>query len=357
MLPLCKLQNRTNLCYCNAVCTALYWLGEVSTLALACYGTLEAGLRVMRANKPIVLPDCLALRPLFVHWRHLHQQHDAGEFLQHLLSVARPRACDCGAPLLLNLSGGTLQGDLVAIPVFTADTDLCTRLVPSNHRAMDVALYALPDHMQLVALEESLLLKALRDGVDDASALRPCFTLFTRNEIVYAAMQVLKADSLQHFLEYADMLARSNIMDVLVNVPEPDDEPGPYASRAEILAYHYLQEGRCALWTAVRSVARDLPFDEDPRSFTNGHTLRLGLYNKGGMPAYLGHKGVCLAQRLDVFCAYCSSSGALGKARDLIKDIAACTYASALNTGALFVPASLMNTAFMVFPRSFTAYA
>ena len=192
MLPLCKLQNRTNLCYCNAVCTALYWLGEVSTLALACYGTLEAGLRVMRANKPIALPDCLALRPLFVHWRHLHQQHDAGEFLQHLLSVARPRACDwrwesrlanphqlhdsgdCGAPLLLNLSGGTLQGsidewhnqyavhalaehhgcvflqlcryvththknmqqlpvrpgDLVAIPVFTADTDLCTRLEP-----------------------------------------------------------------------------------------------------------------------------------------------------------------------------------------------------------------------------------
>ena len=192
VLPHCKLQNRTNLCYCNAVCTALYWLGEVSTLALDCYGTLQAGLRVMRANRPIALPDCLALRPLFVQWRHLHQQHDAGEFLQHLLSVARPRACDwrwesrlanpyqlhdsgdCGAPLLLNLSGGTLQesidmrhsqyavhaltehhgciflqlcryeshthknmqqltirpGDLVAIPVFTDATDLCTRLEP-----------------------------------------------------------------------------------------------------------------------------------------------------------------------------------------------------------------------------------
>ncbi|CAE7423843.1 unnamed protein product, partial [Symbiodinium microadriaticum] len=158
--------------YCDWGAQDTPWKNSVSTLALACYGTLQ-----------------VTVVPL----------------------------CSC---------------DLVAIPVFTADTDLCTRLVPSNHRAMDVALYALPDHMQLVALEESLLLKALRDGVDDASALRPCFTLFTRNEIVYAAMQVLKADSLQHFLEYADMLARSNIMDVLVNVPEPDDEPGPYASRA-----------------------------------------------------------------------------------------------------------------------------
>ena len=121
MLPICKLQNRTNLCYCNAVCQAMYWLGEMSTAASACYGRLQAGLRVLRANQTLVLPNCIAMRPLFVHWRNLHSQHDAGEFLQHLLSVAQPRACcwrwesrlanpfqlhdsgDRGAPLLLNI--------------------------------------------------------------------------------------------------------------------------------------------------------------------------------------------------------------------------------------------------------------
>ncbi|CAE7696136.1 unnamed protein product [Symbiodinium necroappetens] len=238
---------------------------------------------------------------------------------------------DCGAPLLLNLSGG----DLVAIPVFTEATDLCTRLVPSNSSAMNVALYALPDHMQLVALEESLLLKALRNGADDASAIRPCFTLFARNELVYVAMQMLSGDSLRHFLEYADMLARSNIMEVLVNVPEPDDEPDPRSSRAEVLAYHYLQEGRCALWTAVRSVARDLPFDEDPRSFTNGQTLRLGLYNKGGLTGLSGatklHRSTC---RLLNFILYTCSRSAMGKARALLKDIAICSAMASMGADA-----------------------
>ena len=190
MLPLCKLQNRSNLCYCNAVCQAIYWIGEMSTAASACYGRLQAGLRVLRVSHSIALPSCIAMRPLFANWRNLHRQHDAGEFLQHLLSVAQPRACcwrwesrlanpfqlhdsgDRGAPLLLNIIGGTLQelidkwhqqyavhalpahqgclflqlcrydshtsknmqplavrpGDSVALPVFTDTTGLCTRL-------------------------------------------------------------------------------------------------------------------------------------------------------------------------------------------------------------------------------------
>ena len=129
-LPIARLQNRSNLCYCNAVCHAVYWVGEASTGSSACYGQLQAGLRALRATGPIALPDCLALRELFRDWSNLHCQHDAGEFLQHLYAVARPEAYrwswsarltnplqtvdtgDFGAPLLLTLltfQGGTLQ--------------------------------------------------------------------------------------------------------------------------------------------------------------------------------------------------------------------------------------------------------
>lgn len=162
---------------------------------------------------------------------------------------------------------------------------------------MDTAMLALPDHMQLVALEESLLLKALYASVGDAARIKPCFSLFTRNELVYAAMQELSGAKLEQYLEYADMLAKSSDYDVLVNVPAPDAEPVSRAGRAEVLAYHYLQEGKCALWTAVRSVARDLPFEADPRSFTDGQTLRLGLFNKGGLTGLSGatqlHRSTC----------------------------------------------------------------
>ena len=191
-LPIAKLCNRTALCYCNSICQALYWIGEVSTDPSACYGALQAGLRVLRASQDISLPNCLAFRMIFSSWQRLHTQHDAGEFLLHLLAIAKPGACqwrwearltnpyrvhdsgDPGCPLLLTLPGESLQGLLdawhnqyavhaltqhtgclflqicrysshtaknqqhlavrpgavVALPVFTEDGDACTRLEP-----------------------------------------------------------------------------------------------------------------------------------------------------------------------------------------------------------------------------------
>ena len=129
---------------------------------------------------------------IFSSWQRLHTQHDAGEFLLHLLAIAKPGACqwrweakltnpyrvhdsgDPGCPLLLTLPGESLQGLLdawhnqytvhaltqhtgclflqicrysshtaknqqrlavrpgavVALPVFTEDGDACTRLEP-----------------------------------------------------------------------------------------------------------------------------------------------------------------------------------------------------------------------------------
>ena len=59
ILPQAKLRNRTNLCYCNALLQCVYWLGEVSTMAQACYGNLQAGLRVLKTAGELTLPHCI----------------------------------------------------------------------------------------------------------------------------------------------------------------------------------------------------------------------------------------------------------------------------------------------------------
>ena len=105
----------------------MYWLGEVSTSAQACYGSLQAGIRILRTTGDLMLPRCMALHALFRGWRQLHNQHDAGEFLQRFLAVAQPDACaggwevrltnphqvhdsgDLGIPLFLHLPGESLQ--------------------------------------------------------------------------------------------------------------------------------------------------------------------------------------------------------------------------------------------------------
>ena len=122
-LPQARLRNRSNLCYCNAIFHCVYWLGEVSTSAQACYGSLQAGIRILRTTGDLMLPRCMALHALFRGWRQLHNQHDAGEFLQRFLAVAQPDACvggwearltnphrvhdsgDLGIPLFLHLPG------------------------------------------------------------------------------------------------------------------------------------------------------------------------------------------------------------------------------------------------------------
>ena len=55
---------------------------------------------------------------------------------------------------------------------------------------MSVLSIELPSHIQYAALEEILLLQALRN-LYQPSRLDPCFALFTRNELVYAAAHLL----------------------------------------------------------------------------------------------------------------------------------------------------------------------
>ena len=103
---------------------ALIWLMEFSG---ACLGQLQAAVHILRSNRGVHLPDCLALRGLFSTWVALHQQHDAGEFLHHCLEYARTEAWlggwqarlshpgsivdsgDLHQAILLHMRGGSLQ--------------------------------------------------------------------------------------------------------------------------------------------------------------------------------------------------------------------------------------------------------
>ena len=105
-----KLLNHSNVCYINATMQALIWLMEFSE---ACLGQLQAAARILRSNRGVHLPDCLALRGLFSTWVALHQQHDAGEFLHHCLEYARTEAWLGGWQARLSHPGSIVDsGDL-----------------------------------------------------------------------------------------------------------------------------------------------------------------------------------------------------------------------------------------------------
>ena len=161
---------------------------------------------------------------------------------------------------------------------------------------MSVLSIELPSHIQYAALEEILLLQALRN-LYQPRQLDPCFALFTRNELVYAAAHLLTEPELSTFLRYTDQLARSLHADTLVQLPPPGMELCRGASRAETIAHAFLTEGTCSLWSAVREVVRDLGYAADRRIIADGYIFRLGLYNKGGLVGLTSetkhHRAVC----------------------------------------------------------------
>ena len=117
------------------------------------------------------------------------------------------------------------------------------------------------------------------------------------NEIVYAASHILKNHYHELFLAYADQLATSFRDEVVVSLPPPVTSLPEWSSRAETLAHAYMEEGRAALWIAAREVVRDLDYEPDPRGIATGDSVRLGLYNKGGLvglaSATKTHSSIC----------------------------------------------------------------
>ena len=53
-----KLLDHSNVCYINATVQALVWLMEFGG---ACLGQLQAAVRILRSNRGVHLPDCMAV--------------------------------------------------------------------------------------------------------------------------------------------------------------------------------------------------------------------------------------------------------------------------------------------------------
>ena len=84
-LPIAKLINQANYCYLHSCLQAVYWTGEIMGCPPGCYGKLQAGFALLRNPRKITIPECLSLRPVLRGWQDPLQQHDAGEYMSHLL--------------------------------------------------------------------------------------------------------------------------------------------------------------------------------------------------------------------------------------------------------------------------------
>ena len=90
---LVRLLNSSNTCYMNASVRA--WLFAVSHLSVADvlkYGAQEQAWRdVYHTRRPIHVHALCSWKPLLRNWANLHMQHDACEFLEHILGAGRPQ--------------------------------------------------------------------------------------------------------------------------------------------------------------------------------------------------------------------------------------------------------------------------
>ena len=158
-------------------------------------------------------------------------------------------------------------------------------------RAVMAQQLDLPLHMYQEALEEHLLLSALRSLFQVANCTRfpPAVTMASRNDLIAMAHEKLDAASLETFLGYARSLGDSFSTGTLVTFPPPVGDFCPEDPLAEQLAWHHLSESRGSLWSSVRSVVSALNFSEDARACASGLIFTLGAYVIGGITGLTRH--------------------------------------------------------------------
>ncbi|CAE7531267.1 Spon1, partial [Symbiodinium necroappetens] len=143
----------------------------------------------------------------------------------------------------------------------------------------------LPSHMYFAALEESLLLEALRTlhGGFNAAPLPSDLTMAARNDIAAFAQRVLAPPAFAAFLHYAEQLSVSIKGETRCSFPPLPRAAGGAGTEAEACAEAFLLEGSGVLWSAARMVVNQLNCYVDKRPHGNGHTFSLGAFNKGGL--------------------------------------------------------------------------
>ena len=131
-VPQGRLQNPSNLCYLNACAQVFAWTGQLADHAASCYGTAKAATKpVLVPGKP-TLPQSLAWHVILGGWPDVNRQHDACQFMLHLLRRTKPAAYtgewqarltgpdavvdagDLAAPVLLDLAGETVPDLLIS---------------------------------------------------------------------------------------------------------------------------------------------------------------------------------------------------------------------------------------------------
>ena len=185
-LPQGRLNNPHSICYLNAASQAFAWVGRLTVDEDYCYGSARAAMRpVLDSGRPY-LPQCLAWRAHLREWRSIAQQQDACQFMEYLLSSAKPRAYLGTWQARLTLpfqvvDGGSLDAPILLDLPGTSDLTLQELL---QHWHEQHTIHAVEKHSGVILLQLKRYAHVCGNPVKDARAVRwlpgervavPCF--------------------------------------------------------------------------------------------------------------------------------------------------------------------------------------
>ncbi|CAE7501615.1 unnamed protein product [Symbiodinium sp. CCMP2592] len=148
-----------------------------------------------------------------------------------------------------------------------------------------------PPDLYVVALEEYLLLQAMQ-----ALAARPPLRsipaeagMLSYNDLLHLASQIFCQERMQELLRYTACLQPCLLRSLDTHMPFPYRELDEQAPRAEVLAWHLLQDAQSPLWCAVRTAVRALAWRPGRQHFSDGNAnnVTFGAFARGP------HVGLC----------------------------------------------------------------
>ena len=126
-----------------------------------------------------------------------------------------------------------------------------------------------PVDVYTAALEEFLLLNTARSLLQQQGhgTVPPAMGMAVRNDLIAWAVDALSSPYREDFLRYVEALDKKLRRCLPTFLPEPLGEPGPTTLQAEIIAWHFLNEGGTPIWSAVRQAVSALAWQPCQRTF------------------------------------------------------------------------------------------